>query len=170
MSCDTSTQEREAEMRSLSSSEDTKPLLSSKTAKPNNDENIVQKKKGGFHGILSSLLYTIMSVSMVLVNKAISANLKPSVKERLPDFSEVFAQCLIAVVLVEAAKFIGVVEYPSFELIVAKAWLPVNLLFIGMLCSGFISLSYLSIPMATVLKNLTNMFTIFGDWYLFSEK
>eukprot|EP01035_Chromulina_nebulosa_P025097 gene25097-32730_t len=39
-----------------------------------------------------------------------------------------------------------------------------------MLCSGFISLVYVSVPMVTIFKNLSNLVTVFGDWYLFGEK
>jgi len=61
------------------------------------------------------------------------------------------------------------VDYPSFNLKTAKQWLPVNLLFIGMLASSFIGLIYVSVPMFTVFKNLTNIITVTGDWYLFNE-
>jgi GDP-mannose transporter len=54
--------------------------------------------------------------------------------------------------------------------VTAKAWLPVNLLFIGMLCSGLISFVYVSVPMITIFKNLTNLITVAGDWYFFNEQ
>lgn len=118
--------------------------------------------------ILSCLLYTAMSVSMVLVNKAISAQLDSEVRKRLPDFSIIFTQCIVAVFLVYGARLFRIVDFPDFSLATALRWLPVNILFVGMLCSGFISLTYVNVPMATVLKNMTNIFTIAGDWYLFN--
>lgn len=123
-----------------------------------------------FTSIMSCIFYTICSVSMVLVNKAISANMTVEMRHKLPDFAIVLYQCLIAVVLVEFARLFNIVEYPLFNLRTAKSWLPVNILFVGMLCSGFISLVYVSVPMVTIFKNLSNLITVFGDWYLFGEK
>lgn len=118
----------------------------------------------------SCLLYSLCSISMVILNKYISSGLSPEAREKLPDLLVIFLQCLVAVVSVEAAKLFGIVQYPSFEWKVAKAWLPLNLLFIGMLFSGFMSLVYVSVPMVTIFKNLTNLVTVTGDWYLFGEK
>jgi len=112
---------------------------------------------------------TFCSVSMVLVNKAISADMTLEMRHQLPDFAIVLYQCLIAVVLVEFARIFNIVEYPPFNFQTARSWLPVNILFVGMLCSGFISLVYVSVPMVTVFKNLSNLVTVFGDWYLFGE-
>lgn len=123
-----------------------------------------------FTSIMSCVFYTLCSVAMVLLNKAISADMSPELKHKLPDFAIVLYQCLIAVVLVELARLMGFVEYPLFNLRTARSWLPVNLLFVGMLCSGFISLVYVSVPMVTIFKNLSNLVTVFGDWYLFGEK
>lgn len=123
-----------------------------------------------FTSVLSCVFYTLCSVSMVLLNKAISADMSIEMRHRLPDFAIVLYQCLIAVVLVEFARLVGWVEYPLFNFRTAKSWLPLNLLFVGMLCSGFISLVYVSVPMVTIFKNLSNLVTVFGDWYLFGEK
>ncbi len=115
-------------------------------------------------------MYTVCSVSMVLVNKYISSNMAPEVKKKLPELTVVLFQCIVAVACVEVAKAFRIVEYPQFNLKTAKEWLPVNLLFIGMLSSSFIALIYVSVPMFTVSKNLTNIVTVFGDWYLFKEE
>ena len=123
-----------------------------------------------FTSVISCVFYTLCSVSMVLLNKAISADMTIEMRHRLPDFAIVLYQCLIAVILVEFARLVGWVEYPLFNFRTAKSWLPLNLLFVGMLCSGFISLVYVSVPMVTIFKNLSNLITVFGDWYLFGEK
>lgn len=123
-----------------------------------------------FASVISCCLYTACSVSMVLVNKYISANMTPEVKKKIPELTIVLFQCIVAVVLVEGAKIMKFVDYPQFNLKMAKQWLPVNLLFIGMLASSFIGLIYVSVPMFTVFKNLTNIITVTGDWYLFKEE
>lgn len=49
---------------------------------------------------------------------------------------------------------------------IARTWIPVNALFVAMVWTSLVSLAGLGVPMVTVLKNLTNLFTIGGD-YLF---
>jgi hypothetical protein len=87
-------------------------------------------------GILSCLMYSFVSCAMVLSNKAISTSLAPEDRKHLPQLSVILFQCLVAVVLVEAAKVMKMVDYPTFNLATAKSWLPLNLLFIGNTCSG----------------------------------
>lgn len=126
---------------------------------------------GGFAaGTLSCLFYTICSVCTVIANKYISYGMSLEAKDMLPEMTVILIQCAVAVVLVEAARAMKWVEYASFNVETAKAWLPVNLLFIGMLCSGLISFVYVSVPMITIFKNLTNLITVAGDWYLFNER
>ena len=107
---------------------------------------------------------------MVLSNKAISSTLSPEARTNLPQLSVILFQCLIAVVLVEGAKILKIVEYPAFSFKTAKSWLPLNILFIGMLVTGFLSLVYVSVPIVTVFKNLSNLATVTGDIYIFGER
>lgn len=107
---------------------------------------------------------------MVLVNKCISVSLEPEVRERMPQISVIAFQCFVAVVLVEVAKAYKFVDYPAFDMKTARAWLPLNILFVSMLCTGFLSLVYNNVPMVTVCKNLANFFTILGDFWFFGEK
>jgi hypothetical protein len=51
-------------------------------------------------------------------------------------------QTIIATILVSLAKMFKYVEYPAFDTGVALQWLPVNVFFVGMLCSGFFRLVY----------------------------
>ena len=120
-------------------------------------------------GILSCCMYTFCSVSMVLSNKAISTSLPLEDRKRMPQLTVILFQCIVAVILVESAKALKWIEYPNFNLTTAKAWLPLNMLFIGMLVTGFLSLVYVSVPMVTVFKNLTNLITVSGDVYFFGE-
>ena len=152
-----------------------------------------------FAGIISCLMYSTCSIIMVLANKAISLTFED--KSRLPQYSIILFQCLLATILVELAKYFKVVDYPSFDIQTAKSWMPLNLLFIGMLLTGFFALVHVSgilfrtnlnllsirkmflpfiiciiyiyaaaVPMVTIFKNLTNLVTVFGDWYLFGER
>lgn len=121
-------------------------------------------------GILSCVLYSIFSVSTVIANKFISFGMEAEVKERIPEMSVILIQCVIAVVLVESVRLLKWVEYAPFNMETGKAWLPVNLLLIGMLCSSFICFVYVNVPMIMIFKNLTNLVTVFGDYYLFNER
>jgi len=123
-----------------------------------------------WNALMSCATYTVCSVGMVLTNKAISSSLDEDVRKDIPQLSIIAFQCLIAVACVQFAKYANYVDYPDFEWKVAKAWLPLNVLFIGMLCTGFLSLVYNNVPMVTVCKNLTNVVTIAGDALFFGEK
>lgn len=79
-------------------------------------------------------------------------------------------QCFVALVMVETTKAFGFISYPPFNWETARSWLPLNLLFVGMLFTGFLSLVYASVPMVTIFKNLTNAITVFGDNYFFGEQ
>ena len=52
---------------------------------------------------------------------------------------------------------------------IAQVWIPVNVIFVGMIWTSFFALKNLGVPMATVLKNLTNLFTIGGDYLLYGK-
>jgi len=132
-------------------------------------KNAAQEQAALVNGIISCVMYSAVSVCMVISNKLISSTLDPEVRERLPQATVILFQCLVAVVMVAVAKQSGLVEYPNFNLNTAKSWLPLNVFFIGMLFSGFISLVYVSVPMVTITKNLANIITVLGEYYLFGE-
>jgi GDP-mannose transporter len=51
-----------------------------------------------------------------------------------------------------------------------RLWLPVNLLFVGMVATSFLALRHVGVAMVTVLKNLTNWMVIAGDYALFGKR
>jgi len=112
-------------------------------------------------GLMSCLLYSFCSISMVLTNKLLASS--------LPPISLLAMQNLVATVCVMSCKYLGFVEYNDFEWKMAMAWLPVNIIFVGMLSSSFFALRYLSVPMITVFKQLSNFLTLLGEWYLFGH-
>lgn len=133
-------------------------------------EASLKKEKDVATGIFSCGFYTLCSVATVIANKYISFGMDPAVKAQLPEMVVILIQCLIALFMVESAKMMKWVDYAPFNLETAKSWVPVNLLFIGMVTSGLISFIYVSVPMITIFKNLTNLVTVAGDWYLFNEQ
>ena len=77
-------------------------------------------------------------------------------------------QAITAVFCVSICKQIGLIEYPDFNMKTAKQWAPVNIIFCLMLFTGMASLKYNSVPMVTVFKHVTNIFTTAGDRYFFN--
>lgn len=80
-----------------------------------------------------------------------------------------FFQCFLCVVLVRISQLMGFVTLEPFNLRIVRIWLPVNLLFVGMIATSFWALQSLNVAMVTVLKNITNLFTILGDFYFFGR-
>ena len=99
----------------------------------------------------------------MLANKALAA----TYNTHGADISIVIFQNLVAVILVESCRMLGVVEYAKFQPSIALRWLPVNVMFVAMLVTSFMSLKYLSVPMVTIFKNLANVTTATGEWYFF---
>ena len=104
------------------------------------------------------------SAGMVLLNKAALSSFSFESPTSL-----LFFQCALCVVLVRASAVLGFIRLEPFNLEIVKLWFPVNLIFVGMIWTSFFALKSLGVPMATVLKNLTNLFTIGGDYFLYKK-
>jgi len=115
------------------------------------------------------LLYSFCSVSMVLVNKSLASSYNHLIEKGNLNFLLVVFQAVVAVIAVEFCKKMKWVEYPSFSLSTALQWAPVNILFCAMLFTGMASLQHNSVPLVTVFKNITNIFTASGDYYFFGS-
>lgn len=120
--------------------------------------------------LFSSGAYAFSSVSMVLINKFIALSVAPEYRQDIPNLAVVWIQCLVAVVSLEILRNMSMIEYSQLQWNIVKQWLPVNIIFILMLATSFLSFVYLSVPMINIMKNLTNVITIFGDWSLYGER
>lgn len=107
---------------------------------------------------LAGALYCLSSMSMILLNKAALS----SFRFRCPTLLLAF-QCCVAVLGVRLLGWLGVAPRAPWEPRVARAWLPVSLIFVLMLGTSFWALEALNVAMATLLKNLTNLFTALGE-------
>lgn len=122
---------------------------------------------GGFADIRRSELaagacYCTMSTMMVLLNKQALSSFHFECPNSLLLF-----QCGLAAVLVKSCEFLGLV--PPLERLswrIVRTWLPANFLFVVMIWTSFYALKYLNVAMVTVLKNLTNLVTITGDYII----
>lgn len=120
--------------------------------------------------VLSSSAYATCSVMMVLINKFVALSVAAQFRHAIPNLAVVWLQCAVAVFLLEYARLLGFIEYPMLQWNIVKVWIPVNMIFVAMLTTGFVSFVYLSVPMINIMKNLTNVITIFGDWTIYSER
>eukprot|EP01039_Chlorochromonas_danica_P011467 gene11467-12826_t len=134
------------------------------------DHNVKKKILSRVNAVASCLVFSLVSVAMVLINKYITLSVPSSLRDQMPNVFVVWFQCLFAVLLLHLLSLAGTVDLPVLDWPTVKHWLPINLLFIGMLLTSFLSFVYLNVPMITIIKNLTNVFTVSGDYYFFKEE
>ncbi|KAK9159023.1 hypothetical protein Scep_005597 [Stephania cephalantha] len=115
--------------------------------------------------LLSGTAYCISSCSMVLLNKVVLSSY-----EFNAGISLMFYQNFISVMVVLALKFLGVVSVEKFTWKLIRVWIPVNIIFVGMLVTGMYSLKFINIAMVTILKNMTNILTAMGEFYIFKKR
>ncbi len=102
---------------------------------------------------------------MVLLNKAALSSF-----DFTSPVSLLFFQCFVCVVLVKVWETAGFIRLEPFSWKIVQLWFPVNVIFVGMTWSSFAALKNLGVPMATVLKNLTNLFVIAGDMTFYGKR
>jgi len=73
------------------------------------------------------------------------------------------------VLLLLAAQRFGIAKFEPLESSRLIAWIPLNILFVLMLLTGFYSLNLLSVPMATIFKNSTNVLVTAGDFFFYGQ-
>lgn len=119
----------------------------------------------GSKEIFAGCCYCIISLSMVLMNKAVLSSFDFHAPNSL-----LFFQCCMSVGLICLFRWMKWVSQEPLEMRVARIWCPANMLFVAMVWSGFHSLKNLSVPMVTVLKNSTNFLVLIGDWVVFRKQ
>ncbi|CAI0474096.1 unnamed protein product [Linum tenue] len=129
-------------------------------------DKVIRSNKLMVHNqaLLAGLAYCISSCSMILVNKFVlsSYNFKSSMLVYL-------MQNFISVIIVSTLSFLGIISTEPLTWRLIKVWLPVNVIFVGMLITSMFSLKYINVAMVTVLKNVTNVITAVGEMYLFQK-
>ncbi|KAL6225436.1 PREDICTED: GDP-mannose transporter GONST1 [Fragaria vesca subsp. vesca] len=114
--------------------------------------------------LLSGLAYCISSCSMILVNKFVLSSYDFNA-----GISLMLYQNFISVIIVSTLSLLGVISTEPLTWRLVKVWLPVNVIFVGMLITSMFSLKYINVAMVTVLKNVTNVITAVGEMYLFQK-
>lgn len=114
--------------------------------------------------VVSGVLYSLSSAALTLLNKKVLVHY---------DFTAVHAlltfHCALAVVLVKTSSALGWAEVEPLSWELVRLWMPVNLIFVAMLATNFYALKLVGVGMVSVLKNLSNLFIIFGDWWFFAR-
>ncbi|KAL6223185.1 hypothetical protein ACLB2K_006574 [Fragaria x ananassa] len=114
--------------------------------------------------LLSGLAYCISSCSMILVNKFVLSSYDFNA-----GISLMLYQNFISVIIVSTLSLLRVISTEPLTWRLVKVWLPVNVIFVGMLITSMFSLKYINVAMVTVLKNVTNVITAVGEMYLFQK-
>ncbi|PIA32130.1 hypothetical protein AQUCO_04500019v1 [Aquilegia coerulea] len=114
--------------------------------------------------LLSGMAYCISSCSMILLNKIVLSSYGFNA-----GISLMFYQNLISVAVVIILRLFGIVSTEKLSWKLIRVWLPVNMIFVGMLVTGMYSLKYINIAMVTILKNITNIMTAVGELYIFKK-
>ncbi|KAG0546867.1 hypothetical protein BDA96_01G030700 [Sorghum bicolor] len=124
-----------------------------------------QSKWGNKAGpLLSGICYCIASCSMILLNKVVLSGYNFDA-----GISLMLYQNFISVVILLLLELFHVISTEELTWKLIKVWIPVNLIFIGMLLTGMYSLKYINVAMVTILKNMTNIITAIGEIYIFRK-
>ncbi|KAK4256799.1 hypothetical protein QN277_006478 [Acacia crassicarpa] len=114
--------------------------------------------------LLSGLAYGLSSCSMILINKFVLSSYDFSAGISLMCY-----QNFISVTIVSVLSLLGLISTEPLTWRLVRVWLPVNVIFVGMLITSMYSLKYINVAMVTVLKNVTNVITAVGEMYLFKK-
>ncbi|KAH3756536.1 GDP-mannose transporter [Pelomyxa schiedti] len=161
--CDTHT-ERETDARSVEIHGATSALEPGKN-------NFHQWRARLVSYTLPCLVYACASMSTTLLNKACVYEVQPhGMLKNYPIFV-LFAQHSVTaaiVWLVYALGFLPLLFDGVTAGVVAK-WIPLDLLFVGMLLTNMNALHSVSIPMVTVFKSFSTVLTGIGDFAIFGQ-
>ncbi|KAI8523610.1 hypothetical protein RHMOL_Rhmol13G0087700 [Rhododendron molle] len=144
------------------------------TEAPGDDtvELLVDEDENREHGsrklsapLLAGTAYCISSCSMIVLNKVVLSSYSFNA-----GISLMFYQNLLSTVIVVLLHFFGLVSLERLNWKLVRVWIPVNVIFVGMLVSGMYSLNYINIAMVTILKNMTNIITAVGEYFIFRKQ
>ncbi|XP_076956191.1 GDP-mannose transporter GONST2-like [Bidens hawaiensis] len=129
------------------------------------DEKRIQESRVRSGPLISGTAYCLSSCSMILLNKVVLSSYAFNA-----GISLMLYQNLISSIIVIILGLFGAVSLEKLNWKLVKVWIPVNLIFVGMLVSGMYSLKYINIAMVTILKNMTNILTAVGELYIFHKR
>jgi len=119
------------------------------------------KRASLFVRIITALFYATCSFLIVVVNKTVLTTYK------FPSFQFLgLGQMLATIVVLYGLKLGGIVTFPDSSLSTFQKVWPLPLLYVGNLVFGLGSTKRLNLPMFTVLRRFSILFTMLGEAWL----
>ncbi|GAB5362847.1 hypothetical protein AAMO2058_000833900 [Amorphochlora amoebiformis] len=128
--------------------------------------------KASSSAVIPCLAYSSCSIMMVLLNKTLAkkaGKIPLSVVMFIQNLTTLLLVHLFDICLSDKAKSEWRIKLPKFRAKTCLLWLPVNVIFLLMLFSGFKTLQLVTVSFVSICKNVTNVFTTTGDYMLFGE-
>ncbi|KAI8465517.1 MAG: GDP-mannose transporter, golgi apparatus [Monoraphidium minutum] len=120
-----------------------------------------ERRALGPNAIFAGVCWIMCSSSIILLNKVVLSRYHFTAPTALLAY-----HCAIAAALLRGAAALGLVEIAPLTREVLVMWLPLNFIFVAMLLTAFRSLALLGVGVMSLLKNLTNLFIVAGDYFL----
>uniref|UniRef100_A0A8R7R6P6 Uncharacterized protein n=1 Tax=Triticum urartu TaxID=4572 RepID=A0A8R7R6P6_TRIUA len=79
-------------------------------------------------------------------------------------------QNIVSVTIVSTLSLSGVIPTKPLTWNLVKVWLPVNIIFVGMLITSMFSLKYINVAMVAILKNVANVLATSKETYFFKKQ